>query len=252
MKQLIAGNWKMNKRPSEVAEWIAQLKGKLGTPTVTPEVVICAPFTHLAALQQACADSPIQWGAQDVSPFEDGAYTGDISAEMLRDLGCSYVIVGHSERRAYHHENDALINHKVTQALRYGLRPIVCVGESETQRDAGEAEAVVLKQLRAALQGVRFDDAAALVIAYEPIWAIGTGKTATADDAQAMSATIRSALSNLYPEHAQHLRILYGGSMKPDNAAQLLNKPDINGGLIGGASLKVDDFVTLIQAARDV
>lgn len=249
MKTLIAGNWKMNKRPSEVADWIGVLKSGLDTPPETTEVLICAPFTHLAALQQVCANSPIQYGAQDVSQHEDGAYTGDVSAGMLRDLGCSYVIVGHSERRAYHHEDDELLNAKVAKALEHGLRPILCVGESEAQRDAGEAESVVLAQLRADLGGISFDDPAELVIAYEPIWAIGTGKTATADDAQAMSATIRQALKDLYPEQASEIRILYGGSMKPSNASELLGKPDINGGLIGGASLKTDDFLALIRAA---
>lgn len=250
MTPLIAGNWKMNKLPSESEEWALAFEDELRHVDVEAEVLVCAPFTHLLALNMLFTDSPVKVGAQDVSPFEAGAYTGEVSAPMLKDAGASYVIVGHSERREYHNESDALVNAKVLKALEHGLRPILCVGESEARRAAGEQAEVVLGQLRAGLDGVRFDNAADLVVAYEPIWAIGTGKTATAEDAQDMSATIRQALRDLYPAKAEEVRILYGGSMKPGNAAELLAKPDINGGLVGGASLDVDDFVAIVAAVN--
>jgi triosephosphate isomerase (TIM) len=245
---LIAGNWKMNKLPSEAETWANNFKDELTHINVEAEILICAPFTHLAGLRTVFMDSPVAVGSQDVSQHSEGAYTGDVSAAMLKDIGVTYAIIGHSERREYHFESDALINAKVKKALETGLRPILCVGESLSQREAGQAESVVLAQLEADLEGVSFSNANDLVIAYEPIWAIGTGKTATADDAQAMSATIRQALQKLYPNHANGIRILYGGSMKPSNAKELLEKPDINGGLIGGASLKIEDLVNIIKA----
>lgn len=237
----------MNTLPSEAEKWGLEFKEALHHLDNEAETLICAPFTHLLALSTVFSDSSVELGAQDVSTHERGAYTGEISAAMLKDVGVSYVIIGHSERRAYHFEDDPLVNAKTKAALNAGLRPIVCVGESEQERDAGDAEEVVLKQLRGALDGVEFGDAAELVIAYEPVWAIGTGKTATAEDAQAMCATIRSALSERY-DNAADIRILYGGSMKPANAAELLAKADINGGLIGGASLNVDDLIAILQA----
>ena len=245
---LIAGNWKMNKLPSEARAWARDLAEELEASSADTEVLICAPFTHLAALREGSGDA-VAVGAQDVSRHEAGAYTGEVSAAMLKDAGVSYVIVGHSERRAYHGEDDALLNAKVKAVLASGLRPILCVGESEAQRDAGEAERVVLAQLKAGLTGVDIKSADELVIAYEPIWAIGTGKTATAQDAQDMSAALRGALQELYPAQAAGLRLLYGGSMKPGNAAELLAKPDVNGGLIGGASLQVDDLLAIVGAA---
>jgi triosephosphate isomerase len=246
---LIAGNWKMNKLPSEAESWANNFKDELTHFDIEAEILICAPFTHLAGLTTVFTDSPVAVGAQDVSQHSEGAYTGEVSAAMLKDVGVSYVIIGHSERREYHKESDALVNAKVKKVLETSLRPILCVGETLTQREAGQAERVVLAQLEAGLEGVTFSNAEDLVIAYEPVWAIGTGKTATADDAQAMSATIRGALKNLYPNHAENIRILYGGSMKPSNAKELLEKPDINGGLIGGASLKIEDLVGIIKAA---
>jgi triosephosphate isomerase (TIM) len=243
---LIAGNWKMNKLPSEAASWANTFKSHLGNPKA--EVLICAPFTHLAGLREVVAGSSVTIGSQDVSQHAEGAYTGEISAAMLKDLGVTYVIIGHSERREYHKESDTLVNAKVKRTLEHSLRPILCVGESLSQREAGQAESIVIAQLKAGLDGVTFDSND-LVIAYEPIWAIGTGKTATADDAQSMSATIRKVLSELYPEKAASMRILYGGSMKPSNAKELLEKPDVNGGLIGGASLKTEDLLGILQAA---
>ncbi len=243
---LIAGNWKMNKLPSEAISWANTLKAQLNPSKA--EILICAPYTHLAGLQIALAGSSVAVGSQDVSQHTDGAYTGEISAAMLKDLGVTYVIIGHSERREYHQESDTLVNAKIKKVLEQGLRPILCVGESLSQREAGQAQAVVVSQLKAGLEGVSFNSND-LVIAYEPIWAIGTGKTATADDAQTMSAAIRKVLQELYPDKANTMRILYGGSMKPSNAKELLEKPDVNGGLIGGASLKIDDLVGIIQAA---
>jgi triosephosphate isomerase (TIM) len=245
---LIAGNWKMNKLPSEAETWATNFKDALIHVDVEAEILICAPFTHLAGLRTVFTDSPVVVGSQDVSQHSEGAYTGDVSAAMLKDISVTYAIIGHSERREYHFESDALINAKVKKTLETGLRPILCVGESLAQREAGQAEQIVLEQLGANLEGVTFSDANDLVVAYEPIWAIGTGKTATADDAQAMSATIRKALQKFYPNHANGIRILYGGSMKPSNAKELLEKPDINGGLIGGASLKIEDLVNIIKA----
>jgi triosephosphate isomerase (TIM) len=249
MTPLIAGNWKMNKLPSEAEGWATTFKDALTHfNTDAAEILICAPFTHLAELKTIFMDSPVLVGSQDVSQHSEGAYTAEVSAAMLKDVGVRYVIIGHSERREYHGESDALVNAKVKKALEATLRPILCIGESLAQREAGQAENVVLAQLKAGLDGVTFANPDDLVIAYEPIWAIGTGKTATSDDAQAISATIRKALQNLYPNHAANIRILYGGSMKPSNAKELLEKPDINGGLIGGASLKIEDLVAILKA----
>ena len=184
---LIAGNWKMNKLPSEAISWANALKAQLNSSKA--EVLICAPYTHLVGLQNALSGVAI--GSQDVSQHAEGAYTGEISAAMLKDIGVQYVIIGHSERREYHQESDALVNAKVKRTLETGLRPILCVGESLGQRESGQAESIVVNQLQAGLAGVSFNNANDLVVAYEPVWAIGTGKTATADDAQTMSATIR-------------------------------------------------------------
>jgi triosephosphate isomerase (TIM) len=239
----------MNKLPGEAESWATNFKDALVHLDVEADILICAPFTHLTELRTIFMDSPVAVGSQDVSQHSEGAYTGEVSAAMLKDIGVTYAIIGHSERREYHQENDALVNAKVKKTLEHNLRPILCVGESLSQREAGQAESVVLAQLEADLNGVTFSNANDLVIAYEPIWAIGTGKTATSDDAQGMSATIRKALKKLYPTHADGIRILYGGSMKPSNAKELLQKPDINGGLIGGASLKIEDLVEIVKAA---
>ena len=249
IRPLIAGNWKMNKVPSEAATWLGELKEKLKqTDSSHADILLCVPATHLTSM--VAAQGFLALGGQDLSQYDSGAYTGEISAAMLKDAGASYVIVGHSERREYHKETDDLLNAKVKKALEHKLVPILCVGESETQRDAGQAKDVVIAQLQAGLKDVRFETSHELVIAYEPIWAIGTGKTATAEDAQEMCAAIRGELKDLYPEQAEGIRILYGGSMKPSNAAELLTKTDINGGLIGGASLKTDDLLALVEAAK--
>lgn len=251
VKPLIAGNWKMNRVPSESVAWLRGLLARLDTlPDLgnRSELLLCAPFTHLPGMAEAAFGWPISLGAQDVSQHAEGAYTGEVSAAMLADLGVRYVIVGHSERRQYHQEDDATVAAKARQALANGLTPIVCVGENRADRDAGRATEVVLGQLAGSLQGVSPAAAEQLVVAYEPVWAIGTGLTATAEDAQAMSASIRDALLEHLPSLGAAVRVLYGGSMKPANAAELLAKPDINGGLIGGASLQIDDLLA-IEAA---
>ena len=249
MKPLIAANWKLNKLPSEVDAWVRELSSALeGVELARLELALCAPFTHLSALQLALTGSDIRLGAQDVSAHDKGAYTGEIAASMLKDVGVHYVIVGHSERREYHHENDILVQGKVAAVRAAGLVPILCVGEKLEDREAGSAEAVTLTQLEAALSGLTLASADDFVIAYEPVWAIGTGKTATDDDAQTMCGAIRGKLRELLPDLANDVRILYGGSMKGDNAAGLLAQPDINGGLIGSASLEPTSLATIAAA----
>ena len=240
----------MHKLPSEAAGWLRELLGALAAkPVLGAELVIAAPFPHLPGMARLAFGTSVALAAQDVSPHAEGAYTGEVSAGMLRDAGVKYVVIGHSERRAYHHEGDELVGAKVVAAMGEGLIPILCVGESRGQRDAGAAEAVVLGQLAAALAGVELTATESLVIAYEPVWAIGTGLNATAEDAQEMSSAIRRALASTYPALAPGIRILYGGSVKPSNAAELFAKPDVNGGLIGGASLQLADFLAIAAAA---
>ncbi len=238
----------MNKLPSEAAQWAKELKTVLESMDTKAEVLIAPSFTHLDSFVKAVGDN-VSVAAQDISQHTFGAYTAEVSAPMLKDLGLGYVLVGHSERRLYHNETDKSVNAKLKIALEHNLRPILCIGESEAERDAGKAEAVVLGQLKAGLAEIEFANPEDLVVAYEPVWAIGTGKTATAEDAEEMSALIRNSLKELYPNKASQMRILYGGSMKPANAKELLAKPNINGGLIGGASLKVADFVEIIKQA---
>ncbi len=238
----------MNKLPSEVAQWAKELKTVLNSVDTRAEVLIAPSFTHLDLFVKAVGAN-VSVASQDVSQHIFGAYTAEVSAPMIKDLGVGYVLVGHSERRLYHNETDESVNAKLKIALEHNLRPILCIGESEAERDAGKAEAVVLEQLKSGLAEIEFDNPEDLVVAYEPVWAIGTGKTATAEDAEEMSALIRNSLKELYPNKASQMRILYGGSMKPSNAKELLAKPNINGGLIGGASLKVADFVEIIKQA---
>lgn len=248
MKPLIAANWKLHKLPSELDAWVSALHTALESVDMERlELALCAPYTHLSSLQQALAGSDIKLGAQDVSAHSAGAYTGEVAASMLADLGVRYVIVGHSERRAHHHEDDALVGAKVAAVREAGLVPILCVGETLGEREAGQAEAVTLRQLEAALAGST-PYAEALVVAYEPVWAIGTGKTATDGDAQAMCGTIRGKLLELIGDSAGAVRILYGGSMKGANAAGLLAQPDINGGLIGSASLDAASLAEIAAA----
>ena len=248
-KPLIAGNWKMNKLASEVPAFIGELKAvmKLGQGT---DVAMCVPAPLIPAVK-AAVDGAVSVGAQDVSAHDKGAYTGEVSAAMLADLGVEYCIIGHSERRAYHSESDELVNAKLKALLGAGIKPIMCCGESLEQRDAGVTLSFVESQIKGGLAGVTAEEMAQVVIAYEPIWAIGTGRTATAEQAQEVCGFVRGVLAGLYGEKvANATRVLYGGSMNGKNAAELVAQPDIDGGLIGGASLKIE-FADIIGAANE-
>ena len=245
-KKLVAGNWKMNGSLAANAALIGELLAGIGQPAC--DVAVCVPAVYLAQVQLLLAgQGGIALGAQDVSQHESGAYTGDVSAAMLKELGARYVIVGHSERRQYQGETDAQVAVKAQRALAAGLTPIVCVGETLREREQGETESVVSRQLSAVIQlnGERLAD---LVVAYEPVWAIGTGRTATPEQAQTGHAALRALLAAADLQ-AAGVRILYGGSMNAGNAAELLAQPDIDGGLIGGASLKARDFLKIIETA---
>ncbi len=239
-KTIIAGNWKMNKTPAEAKALIEEMKPLL-SKTKWCEMVLCVPFTDIQAAVKAAKGSKIAIGAENMHFEKSGAFTGEISADMLKELGVKYVIIGHSERRQYFNETDEACGKKVQVALENGLRPILCVGESLTEREQDVTMEVIRKQIKIALQNVAVEDIKKVVIAYEPIWAIGTGKTATADQAQEVCAMIRHTIAEMYDEAtAEAVRIQYGGSMNAGNAAELLSKPDIDGGLIGGAALKPD------------
>jgi len=242
--KLIVGNWKMHGSHPANAELLA---GIVAARPFIAEVAVCVPFPYLAETVVGLAAHDIRWGAQDCSAHDQGAYTGEVSAAMLAEFGCRYAIVGHSERRAYHAESDQLVADKAKAALARGITPIVCVGETLAQREAGETEAVVKRQLSAVIHTLAHC-ASEMVVAYEPVWAIGTGRTASPEQAQAVHALLRAQLRAATP-HAAGMKILYGGSVKPDNAATLFAQPDIDGGLIGGASLKAADFVAICRAA---
>ena len=243
-RKLVVGNWKMHGKHSANAELLA---GISGARPFGCDVAVCVPFPYLSETAVALAGGDIRWGAQDCSAHDQGAYTGEVSVAMLAEFGCRYVIVGHSERRQYHVETDQLVADKAKIALARGVTPIVCVGETLAQREAGETEAVVKRQLSAVIHALGHC-AGEMVVAYEPVWAIGTGKVATPEQAQAVHALLRAQLKAATP-HADQMKILYGGSMKPDNAVSLLSQPDIDGGLIGGAALKATDFVAICRAA---
>jgi len=246
-RRIIAGNWKMNKNVSEAVKLAKEIKAIYNNSDV--DVVLCPPFTNLYAVHQVIQGAPIGLGAQDVFLEESGAFTGQISADMLKSAGCEFVIIGHSERRQFFGETDETVNKKIKQALKHNLTPIVCVGELLQQREDGETQNVVEKQIRGAFEGLSKAELSGLVVAYEPVWAIGTGKVATPAQAQEVHAFIRGLLEKLYDqEFANAVRIQYGGSMKPENAAELLEQKDIDGGLIGGASLKADSFLGIINA----
>jgi triosephosphate isomerase len=244
-RKLVAGNWKMHGSRPANAELLAAL---VAARPYTADVAVCVPSVFLTETAAQLAGSDVRWGAQDVSPHAQGAYTGEISAAMLAECGCRFVIVGHSERRAYHAEGDELVAAKAQAALGKGVTPIVCVGETLEQRDIGATEAVVKRQLSAVIHTLAHC-AAEMVVAYEPVWAIGTGRTATPQQAQAVHAVLRAQLQAA-TGHGDRMRILYGGSVKPDNAAALFAMPDIDGGLIGGASLKAADFIAICRAAQ--
>ena len=244
-KKLVAGNWKMHGSLAENAALLAAIKPALAGI----EAVVCVPFPYLAQVQAALSGSSITWGAQNISEQAKGAFTGEVSASMLLDFGCKYVIVGHSERRSLYSESDALVASKYKAAQAAGLTPILCVGESLAERETGVTEAVVARQLDAVIDLAGVGSLANAVIAYEPVWAIGTGKTATPEQAQAVHAFIRGKIAALDQSVADHVVIQYGGSVKAANAAELMVQPDIDGGLIGGASLVADEFVAICRAA---
>ena len=246
---LVAGNWKMNGSRSSVAELLDGIKAGIGQVT-TAEVAVCAPAIYLSDTQTKLDGSPVAWGGQDVSIHEAGAYTGEIAGSMLKDFGCRYVIIGHSERRAYHGESDEAVARKFAAARAVDLVPILCVGETLEEREQGVTEQVVGRQLDAVVAHCGIDMVGEGVIAYEPVWAIGTGKTATKEQAQEVHAFIRGRLAEQNQAVADAVRILYGGSMNPKNAADLVAQPDIDGGLIGGASLKAEDFLTVCASAN--
>lgn len=249
---LIAGNWKMNTDLAAATELARGVVEEVGDVEEV-QVAVCPPFISLDAVFGALRGSQVRLGAQNMHAADGGAYTGEVAASMLRSVGCDYVILGHSERRQYFGETDASVHDKIKQALAHDLTPIVCVGEKLDERKAGREQAVVKAQLSGALDGVSLSDPARLVVAYEPVWAIGTGETATPEQAQEMHAFIRAQLADLFSDaFSQDVLLLYGGSMKPGNAAELLAQPDVDGGLIGGASLKAPDFATIVRAAQAV
>ncbi len=238
-KKIIAGNWKMNMTPSEALALVETLKPLVNNPEV--DVVYCVPAIDICPVVEAVKGTNVEVGAENMYIEEKGAYTGEIAPAMLVDAGCKYVIIGHSERREYFNETDEFLNKKVLKALEHGLTPILCCGESLEQREAGVTLDWIRLQIKSDLQGVTADQAKGIVIAYEPIWAIGTGKTATSDQAEEVCKAIRDLIAEIYDtDTAEAIRIQYGGSMNAGNCAELLAKPDIDGGLIGGASLKAD------------
>jgi triosephosphate isomerase len=244
-KKLIAGNWKMNGSLAANEALVKGLLAGLGTPGC--HVALCVPSVYMAQMQALLAGGAIDLGAQDVSAQEQGAFTGEISGAMLKEFGTRYVLVGHSERRQYHFETDTLVAAKAQRALACGITPIVCVGETLAEREAGKTEEVVKRQLAAVIH-TNGHCISEIVVAYEPVWAIGTGKTASTEQAQQVHAVLRAQL-HAASEHADRIHILYGGSMNASNAAQLLAQPDIDGGLVGGSSLKAPDFLSIIASA---
>lgn len=248
-QKLVAGNWKMHGSLAAnqvlLTALVSQLEGLNGM-----RCAVCVPFPYLAQAQASLTGSKLAWGAQNLSQYDKGAYTGEVSASMLLEFGCRYVIVGHSERRALFGETDAVVAAKFAAALAAGLTPILCVGETLEERDAGRAESVIARQLDAVIAGSGMAGLAKSVVAYEPVWAIGTGKTASPEQAQAVHAFIRRKLAALDADIAAALVIQYGGSVKAANAAELFSQPDIDGGLIGGASLDLDEFMAICQAAQ--
>lgn len=249
-KAVIAGNWKMNKTRPEAKELLEAIKPLVANAEDKVEVIACVPYTNLETAVAVTAGSNVKVGAENVHFEKSGAFTGEISADMLVEVGVEYVVLGHSERRQYFGETDETVNKRTKAALAAGLKPIVCVGELLSEREANITEEVIARQIKLDLAGVSADDIKKTIIAYEPVWAIGTGKTATADQAQEVCAFIRATLAKLYGAAvADAVTIQYGGSMNAGNAAELLSKPDVDGGLIGGASLKANDFNTIVQAA---
>jgi triosephosphate isomerase len=249
-KAIIAGNWKMNKTRPEAKALLEAIKPLVANADGKVEVVACVPFTNLETAVNTTAGSNIKIGAENVHFEKSGAFTGEISADMLTEVGVEYVVIGHSERRQYFGETDETVNKRTVAALAAGLKPIVCVGELLWEREADITNEVISRQIKLDLAGISAEDIMKTTIAYEPVWAIGTGKTATADQAEEVCAFIRETLAKLYGDAvAQAVTIQYGGSMNAKNAAELLSKPNVDGGLIGGASLKAEDFNVIVQAA---
>ena len=247
-RPLVAGNWKMNGSRTESASLLDGIKKGMSS-TSKAEVAVCPPYILIPLVAEKLTGSPVAWGGQNISVHKSGAYTGEISGPMLRDYGCTYVIVGHSERRTLYGENDAMVAEKYGAAQVVGLIPILCVGETLQEREANQTEAVVARQLDAVLGKHGISSFKNAVVAYEPVWAIGTGKTAIPQQAQDVHRFIRSRLATKDKTVAENTRILYGGSMKGSNAKELLAQPDIDGGLIGGASLQAEEFLTICRAA---
>ncbi|HSR52900.1 MAG TPA: triose-phosphate isomerase [Acidobacteriota bacterium] len=245
-RSIIAGNWKMHKTRRESVDFVRALDVLIGRGP-KPEVLVFPPFTALADVRQAAAGTSIGLGAQNVHPEDQGAYTGEISAAMLEDCGCSHVLIGHSERRQLFGEDDELLNRKLRKICTTSLIPVLCVGEQLDEREGGRSQEVVLKQLERGCDGLTGQEISRIIVAYEPVWAIGTGKTATPEIAQEMHAAIRGWFDDRFSSNvAEGLRILYGGSVKPDNASGLMEKPDIDGALVGGASLQADSFAGIV------
>ena len=245
-KPIIAGNWKMHKTIAEAVEFVNEIKGKVNNTDV--EAVICAPFTLLKDLKEATKGTDIKIGAQNMHYEDNGAFTGEVSAPMLNELNIDYVVLGHSEIRQYFNETNETVNKKVLKALKSGIDPILCIGETLEEREADKTKDVCKVQVEKALENVSKDDMKKVVIAYEPIWAIGTGKTATAEQANDVIAYVRDVVKGLYGEEiSEEVRIQYGGSVKPANVSEIMNQTDIDGALVGGASLKPADFVELVN-----
>ena len=250
-KPIVAGNWKMHRTADEAVDLAQGIAPLVSQSLATCDVVLCPTYTSLGAVHGVIKESGIGLGAQNMHSESEGAYTGDISPAMILTSGAEYVILGHSERRQYAFESDEMINRKTQAALATGLTPIVCVGEQLDQREAGLVEEVVIGQVRAALEDVKGDQAPSVVLAYEPVWAIGTGKTATAEQAEEVHALIRAFLTERFgSETACAMRIQYGGSVKPENAEELFSQENIDGGLIGGAALQADSFAAIVKAAK--
>lgn len=249
---IIAGNWKMNKTITEAIELANGLMRNL-IDTQGVDIVLCPPYTSLSDVSEIINDSNIELGAQNIHWEEKGAFTGEISSSMLKDVGAKFVIIGHSERRQYFSETNEGVNKKISAALNAGLTPIVCVGENLKERESGAAFDVIKDHIVNGLKNLNAEDALKLVIAYEPVWAIGTGKNATPQQAQEVHAFIRKLLSDAYgADAAENIRIQYGGSIKPANATDLMSQPDVDGGLIGGASLDIDSFTQIVKAASEI
>lgn len=249
-KPFVVANWKMNGSLAANAQWIKEALPSMGGTRLACDVAVCAPSVYLSQLIEGFSTSPVMVGAENCSEYENGAYTGEVSAQMLADIGCDFVILGHSERRTLFQESDEMIAKKVQQAFSHGVMPIICVGETLEQREAGQTIEVVTTQLKTVLSTVGIMPLVAGAIAYEPVWAIGTGKSASPQDAQQVHSALREALAQVDKEASQRVRILYGGSVKPKNASELFAQKDIDGALVGGASLKAEDFLAICRCVQ--